>query len=134
MTPRLLALSGMLLILVAACGRSSLAIANRSVVDLAVGPGVTVPACGTLLTSIAEYGAAQSEGAERSFEDESWIPDGAMPLQYGILAAGTGPPVMITLIVSSISDPKIVMASVPAADLPSCEGRPRVGEAPTVVP
>lgn len=134
MKSRLLALSGVLLTVLAACGQSSLVIANRSAVDIAIGPGVTVPACRTLMTSIDEYATAQNEGADRSFEDESWIPDGAIQLRYGILAAGSGPPVTITLIVSSTSDPSVVMAPVPAGDLPACEGQPRVGDGPTVVP
>jgi hypothetical protein len=113
-------------VLGACAGQSTIAIANRSNATVAVGPGLTVPRCSTLTIPIGDYQTARNEAAQRVFDDESWLPPGAVELNFGVDVAGTGPAITSTLIVSSVADPRFVAASVPADELPECGGVPRV--------
>jgi hypothetical protein len=117
--------------LLAGCGTpapAQITIANRSDAILTVGPGLVIPACGSTLTSMADYETARTKAGEMAMNDQTWdAPAGALVwtnLAF-VNARGTVPTGTVTLVVSSTADPDARSGTLAEDTLPACGGQPR---------
>lgn len=111
-------------LLVAGCGQDALIVANRTTVDLAVGPGLTIPACGTVSVTIAEFEDAREANYLATFDGAPWpVPSGAVVWDNFAMLTN-GPAGSLTLIVTGQTDPRVAVGTVAESDLPPCEGLP----------
>lgn len=119
-------------LLVVGCGQDALIVANRTTVGLAVGPGLTIPACDTVSVTITEFEDAREANYLAAFDGTPWpVPSGAVVWDnFAMLTNGEAG--SLTLIVTGQAEPRLAVGIVAESDLPPCEGQP-VHPTPEVV-
>jgi hypothetical protein len=107
-------------------------IVNRSNTALALGPGFTVPACGTVSATLEVYEAEQAQLGQMMMDGTWTAPPGAVQWDSPVFA-GHGEATEVTMVVSSVAPLAMHQGVVAEADLPACRGAP-VGVTSEVVP
>lgn len=96
--------------------------ANRSASAITVGPGLSIPACGTASATRAAYDAARLTAGEMAVAGKTWdAPAGALVWD---MAFAFEPTQDLTVVITSTAPVAVRMGLVAEADLPACGGAP----------
>lgn len=93
---------------------------------VAVGPGLTLPACSETAIPMNEFSAARNNGVNLAHSDDEadadWVPEGAV--EWGPVALHGDGFGTYTVILSGTAPLKVVNGRVNGTDLPPCVGEP----------
>lgn len=128
--PRVVArlfMTAALISLVAGCARpADFVVINRSMVPVAVAPGLVVGPCASLGRSWQEVQVATRalDAAVLNGASEAWVPKGSFHLDGGVPGLPVGAESPTTLLVSGSGRPQLLSGPIFEEQLPPCLGEP----------